>query len=432
MKIAIIGSGAIGCLYGAYLSRNNEVIMLCKRQETADAIGKGGLTVFEPDNTTGHYTKNIRAAVSGDFNEVIDLAIVIVKTADTDSSIRDNMNLIGEDTLVMTLQNGGGNDLKIAKYVPMERILIGTTRHNCVNLDKGNVRHSGGGVTVIGSNTSSSRVDEVVRVLNESDLEAERSDDIQRIIWSKLFLNLSVNSFTAITKAPIGSMIENEHSWFFAEKMICEAIDVAEAEGLHFSYLEVLDSVHQTCGKIAGGFSSMSQDIMNCRKTEIDAINGFIVDRANVHNVPAPYNSFVVNLVHAIENTYKEQVRAMTKYSNGESIIQQGNNQDRLYKVMQGSVSLYSNYGTDNEYLLGVFTTGKSFGIYSCYTDRPSPYTAIANEDTVVMEIPKDELHSYLALNPKNAEEALMGLSNQISLAMKHIEMINEELMRRQ
>lgn len=172
--------------------------MLCKRQETADAIGKGGLTVFEPDNTTGHYTKNIRAAVSGDCNEVVDLAIVIVKTADTDSSIRDNLKLIGEDTLVMTLQNGGGNDLKIAKYVPMERILIGTTRHNCVNLDKGNVRHSGGGVTVIGSNTRSGRVDEVVRVLNESDLEAERSDDIQRIIWSKLFLNLSVNSFTAM------------------------------------------------------------------------------------------------------------------------------------------------------------------------------------------------------------------------------------------
>ena len=121
----------------------------------------------------------------------------------------------------------------------------------------------------------------------------------------------------------------------------------------------------------------------------------------------------------------------MTKYSNGESIIQQGNNQDKLYKVMQGTGSLYSNYGTENEYLLGVFTTGKSFGIYSCYTDRPSPYTAIADEDTVVMEIPKDERHSYLALNPKNAEEALMGLSNQISLAMKHIEMINEELVRR-
>ena len=116
----------------------------------------------------------------------------------------------------------------------------------------------------------------------------------------------------------------------------------------------------------------------------------------------------------------------------GESIIQQGDHRDILYKVMQGTVSLYMNYGTENEYLLGVYTTGKCFGVYNCYADRPSPYSAIADEDTVIMEIPKDELHSYLALNPKNAEEALISLSNQISLAMKRIEMINEELMKKQ
>ena len=86
----------------------------------------------------------------------MDLAIIITKGADTEQSIRDNLNIIDDHTLVMTLQNGGGNDLKIAKYVPMERILVGTTRHNSVNLDKGNIRHSGSGVTFIGSNTNSS------------------------------------------------------------------------------------------------------------------------------------------------------------------------------------------------------------------------------------------------------------------------------------
>ena len=106
----------------------------------------------------------------------------------------------------------------------MERILVGTTRHNSVNLDKGNIRHSGSGVTFIGSNTNSSCADDIVGVFNKSGLESEKSDDIQRIIWSKLFVNLSINSFTAITKAPIGSMIENEHAWFFAEKLIHEEL----------------------------------------------------------------------------------------------------------------------------------------------------------------------------------------------------------------
>ena len=198
--------------------------MLCWRKASADAISKSGITVFEPDKTVGHYTENVRAAVSGDFDEIVDLAIIITKGADTEQSIRDNLNIIDDHTLVMTLQNGGGNDLKIAKYVPMERILVGTTRHNSVNLDKGNIRHSGSGVTFIGSNTNSSCADDIVGVFNKSGLESEKSDDIQRIIWSKLFVNLSINSFTAITKAPIGSMIENEHAWFFAEKLINEEL----------------------------------------------------------------------------------------------------------------------------------------------------------------------------------------------------------------
>ncbi len=130
--------------------------MLCRRKASADAISKSGITVFEPDKTVGYYTENVRAAVSGDFDEIVDLAIIITKGADTEQSIRDNLNIIDDHTLVMTLQNGGGNDLKIAKYVPMERILVGTTRHNSVNLDKGNIRHSGSGVTFIGSNTNSS------------------------------------------------------------------------------------------------------------------------------------------------------------------------------------------------------------------------------------------------------------------------------------
>ena len=310
----------------------------------------------------------------------------------------------------------------------MERVLVGTTRHNAVNLDNGNVRHSGSGVTFIGSNTNSDCVDDIVRMFNEAGLESEKSDNIQRILWSKLFLNLSVNSFTAITQSPIGSMIDNDYAWFFAEKMICEAIDVAEAEGQHFSYLEVLESVHKTCETVSGGFSSMSQDVMNCKKTEIDAINGFVVDRAKVHNVPAPYNNFVVNLIHAIENTYKEQVRTMTKYNKGGIIVHQGDTGDILYRVMQGTVSLYIDYGTENEYLLGVCGVGKCFGAYNCYSGRPSSYSAVADEDAVVMEVPKDELHSYLALNPKNAEEILAGMSKQITLAMKHVEMLNEEL----
>ena len=120
-----------------------------------------------------------------------------------------------------------------------------------------------------------------------------------------MFVNLSINTFTAITRSPIGSMIENKYAWDFAEKMICEAVDVAEADGTHFSYMEVLNMVHRVCEDVGKGYSSMYQDVTRGIPTEIDAINGAIVEQAKKYNVPAPYNTLIVDLIHAIEGAYQ-------------------------------------------------------------------------------------------------------------------------------
>ena len=87
--------------------------------------------------------------------------------------------------------------------------------------------------------------------------------------------------------------------------MICEAVDVAEADDPHFSYMEVLDMVHRVCENIGKGYSSMYQDVKRCIPTGIDAINGAIVEQARRYNVSVPYNSLIVDLIHAIEGAYK-------------------------------------------------------------------------------------------------------------------------------
>ncbi|MCR5107661.1 MAG: 2-dehydropantoate 2-reductase, partial [Lachnospiraceae bacterium] len=404
MKIAIIGSGAIGCLVGAYLSTSNEVCMIARRQKVVDTINKDGITVFEKDGKVDHYHENVTSALSGKCTEKMDLVIMTVKGYDTESAMELNKDLIGDETILMTFQNGGGNDLKLARFAPKDRILVAVITDNVVNLDNGNISHSGKGITFIGKDSTNKKVEEVISSFESSDLDISLSDNIQHIVWNKLFVNLSINAFTAITKSPIGMTIDNDYAWNFVEKLVCEAIDVAEAEGQHFSCLEVLTFIHKTCEEMSKGFSSMSQDVMNCRKTEIDSINGYVVDRAAVHNVPAPYNTFVRNLIHAIENTYKEQIKPQNKYHTGDIIIKEGAKDDILYKVMQGSVTLYLNYGKENEYLLGAYTKGSFFGEYSCLSGKSSPYTAIANEETIVMEIPKKDIHNYISLNPRNAE----------------------------
>lgn len=307
MKIVVIGSGAMGCLYGAYLSKHHEVTMLDVYEPQVDALNQNGITVLEEDGTETVY-REIRAMKSGTCNVVADLVIIFVKSTFTDSALEENKALFGEQTMVMTLQNGAGNDRKIANYVAEENIVIGTSKHNSVNMGGGKVRHSGTGATTIGSNLGMIPALGVIRdALAESGFAAEISDDIQRIIWSKLFVNLSINTFTAITRSPIGSMIENRYAWDFAEKMICEAVNVAEADGTHFSYLEVLNMVHHVCEDAGKGYSSMYQDVKRGIPTEIDAINGAIVEQAKLYNVPAPYNTLIVDLIHAIEGAYQYQ-----------------------------------------------------------------------------------------------------------------------------
>ena len=307
MKIVVIGAGAMGCLYGAYLSRSHEVIMLDSYQPQVDAINENGITVLEEDGHEEHFP-HVQAMRSGECSTSADLVIVFVKSTFTEAALEENAKLFGEHTLVMTLQNGAGNDRKIARYVSKQNIIIGTSKHNSVNMGGGRIRHSGHGATTIGSNLEQNEnLETVAQLLREGGFAAEISDDIQRIIWSKLFVNLSINTFTAITRSPIGSMIDNRYAWDFAEKMICEAVDVAEADGTHFSYIEVLNMVHHVCEDAGKGYSSMYQDVVNCRKTEIDAINGAIVEQAKLYNVAAPYNSLIVDLIHAIEGAYQYQ-----------------------------------------------------------------------------------------------------------------------------
>lgn len=305
MKIAIIGAGAMGSLYGAYLSEKHDVIFIDSYEPQVEAIRTYGITVVEK-NGEEHLFTNGKSYLSGEYKEQVDVVIVFVKSTYTEEALKPNQHLFGESTLVVTLQNGAGNDRKIAKYVKNENIIIGTSKHNAVNLGGGKVSHPGIGVTTIGSNQKENPTVEVIRkMLMESNLEVVVSDDIQRIIWSKLFVNLSINTLTALTETPIGYMTKNQYAWDFAKRLIYEAVDVAEADGTYFDRREALESVRKVCEDAGAGYSSMYQDRKRRVKMEIDAINGAIVEQAKLYGVPTPYNALIVDLIHAIEGAYE-------------------------------------------------------------------------------------------------------------------------------
>lgn len=304
MNIVVIGAGAMGCLYGGYLSKNNNVVLLDTYAPQIDAINNNGITVNEDDGSVNHFD-NVKAYLSGTYKDKADLVIVFVKAAYTEDTLNENKDLFKEDTIVMTLQNGFGNDEIIEKHVKKENIVIGTSKHNSINLGNGCVKHSGTGETTIGSLYDNKHLEDIKNILIESGFKCEISDNINHLIWAKLFINLSCNPFTAIVNAPIKSLIENEYTWDFATKVVSEAVDVAKADGEDFNKQEVLNKLHDICIDAGNGYTSMSQDVRKELKTEIDTINGAVVKKGKKYNVPTPYNSLVVDILHSIEATYK-------------------------------------------------------------------------------------------------------------------------------
>ena len=304
MKIAILGAGAMGCLYGAYLSQKHEVTLLDIYEPQVNAINENGLIMLENGLEKSFYPK---AALSGTNMACVDLVLVFVKATHTYEAVKANLGLIGEHTLVMTLQNGAGNDRDIAHFVKKENIIIGTSKHNSVGMEPGKFHHTASGVTTLGTMAQESKNAVTAgEILSECGLEVLISEDIQRIIWSKLFVNLSINTLTALLETTIGYMIRNKYAWDFVKRVVYEAVEVAEADGTYFDRREALEIVRKVCEQAGEGYSSMYQDLKKKIPTEIEKINGAVVEQAKLYGVPTPYNALIVDLIHAIEGTYME------------------------------------------------------------------------------------------------------------------------------
>ena len=306
MRIAVLGAGAMGSLYGAYLSRNNEVHMIDVNNKVVESINQKGLIILEKEQN-----KDVVFPISGVINSdnlgIMDLIIVFVKNIYTISAMEKNQSLIGENTLVLTLQNGAGNDRDLEQFVKKENILIGTTEHNCANLEPGRISHNCSGITNIGMvQYNIDILQQVSNTFKSCGLHTEIYENIQEVIWNKLFINMSLNSVTAILQCKVGYLHENNDASQIVKMILSEAVDVAIADGTYFNKDEVIEKVEK---HIKDDFyeviTSMNQDVLNKRITEIDHINGAVVSAAKEYGIQTPYNEFIVFLLHAIEGTYK-------------------------------------------------------------------------------------------------------------------------------
>lgn len=300
MKIAVIGAGAMGSIYGGHLSLHNEVCIVDTNQAVVDRINEQGLVIDEDGTSNTYYP---RAVVSTAGEEPAELVILFVKSIFSRAALEGNRSLIGPNTRLLTLQNGAGHEDLLKEFVPEERVIIGTTEDNGAVLAPGHVRRGGEGRTNLGMLTEDTGVflDKVKEAFDCCGFKVSLQDNILHLIWSKLFTNVSLSAVTGILQVDMGYIASNEYAWTLTKKLIHEAVLTAEAMGLDFDQAEITEKVRQTSLNNPNGCTSIRADLRDGRRTEVDTISGSVVKAAAKYKVSVPSHEFVVNMVHAME-----------------------------------------------------------------------------------------------------------------------------------
>ncbi len=300
MKIAVIGAGAMGSLFGAHLAAGgNQVALVDVWEEHVRTINENGLIVEEEGRLR---TYRLPALTDPGSLGPQDLVIVFVKSYHTATAIRSAKNLFSGGTQVVTLQNGLGNAEIIAGEAAGTTVIAGTTSHGATVLGPGRIRHAGKGETVIGKvSGGAGRLGEVAAEFNRCGLETRIADDIAGLLWGKLLVNVGINPLTALCKVTNGSLVEMESTLRLMEMLVGEGEAVARAVGVALPYSDALGKVKSVARATGSNRSSMWQDIERGRPTEVDFINGAVVREGEKAGVPTPCNRVVTLLVKALE-----------------------------------------------------------------------------------------------------------------------------------
>ncbi|MBU1276879.1 MAG: 2-dehydropantoate 2-reductase [Proteobacteria bacterium] len=304
MKIAIVGPGAMGLMLAARLKQAGaEVSLLDHRAQRAQIIDRQGVFLEHPQGED-HYA--IPASAQPEILAGVDLAIICTKAYHTQEVARALRAHLGPQARALTMQNGAENVETLVDALGPERVLGGITSEGATLLGPGQVRHAGRGLTHIGP--AQGPVDDftaqVLELLLAAGFQAEASEGVQNLIWTKLVINVGINPLTAILEVPNGRLLELAPAGEVMAAAVEEAVAVGRALGVRFLHEDMLASVQQVARRTGANISSMLQDVRAKRRTEVAYINGAVVRQGEQAGVPTPVNQTLTHLVQAKEAGY--------------------------------------------------------------------------------------------------------------------------------
>ena len=304
--VAVLGAGAMGSVFGGLLCEGGlDIILVDVWQEHVEAINQNGLRIV---GHGGDRTVPIKAFTRVDSSKQVDIVLVQCKATATREAILAAKGLFGNSTLAVSFQNGLGNEEIIAEIIGPESVLGGSTSQGASVVEAGVVRNFGDLTSHIGEMRGgpSERASSIAKVFTNAGLRTAPSEDIQRVIWNKLFANVALGPTCAIADLTINGMKAIPELWETALSALDEALAVSHAEGFDFTPEQARQVLFQIVAEDGTGENkpSVCGDINKKRPTEIDVMNGAIVRLGRIHGIPTPVNRTLVAAVKGLESKY--------------------------------------------------------------------------------------------------------------------------------
>ncbi len=308
MRILVIGPGALGCFLAGKLSSKAEVWLLDHDPvRAARIIDHGGIHCETRD---GHWQAKIPVTARAQDIGIVDAVIICTKAYHTREALLHAEPAIGKHTLVVSLQNGIGNSDFISDMVGPARTAVGVTHHGIIKLAEGRIRHAGEGPTYIGplKGKASASLKELRKILVSAGIKTTISEKITGILWSKLIVNAGINALTALTHLKNGQLLDFEGTQEVMAMAVEEAVRVARRKRIELPEGDPLKMVEKVCKATEKNISSMLQDILSGRRTEVDSINGVIVEEGVKCRIATPVNTVLYSLVKTWEQSLGQRV----------------------------------------------------------------------------------------------------------------------------
>ena len=304
MKIAVIGCGAMGSIYAAKLAAaGNDVLAVDRSSPHVDAIAAGGLRISGPQSDQ---VVPMRAATTAPA-EPMDLVVLAVKAADVAAGANQALSLLGEDTPVLTIQNGLGSADTVAGIVGAARVAVGiASGFGASRPASGHVHHNAMRAVRFGAYAALpfSTVDRIARVWSEAGFDAAAVVDIAAMQWEKLICNAAYSAPCALTGMTVGQVMDDADMGPVSRATATEAWAVARAAGIGIDVADPVAHVRAFGAQMPNAKPSALLDHLARRASEIDVINGAVVRTAAQVGEQAPVNATLTALVKAVERQW--------------------------------------------------------------------------------------------------------------------------------